>query len=37
MKIAEMYFGYPEENNGYFRHLKIVYAKPAQSMEVTQQ
>ena len=37
MSISEMYFGYPEENNGYFRRLKIVYSRPTDSMEVTKQ
>ncbi len=37
MSISEMYFGYPEENNGYFRRLKIVYSRPTDSMEVSKQ
>lgn len=37
MKIAEMYYGYPEENYGYFRHLNMVYSRPTDSMEVTKQ
>lgn len=37
MSISEMYFGYPEESNGYFRRVKIVYSRPTDSMEVTQQ
>lgn len=37
MSISEMYYGYPEENHGYFRRLKIVYSRPTDSMEVTKQ
>lgn len=37
MKIAQMYFGYPEASQGYFRRLKIVYSRPTDSMEVSTQ
>ena len=36
MDISEMYFGYPEKHNGYFRSFKIVYYIATDSMEVTQ-
>jgi len=37
MKIAEMYFGYPEENHGWFRRFKMVYSIPADSITVSRQ
>ncbi len=37
MSISEMYFGYPEESNGYFRRFKIVYSRPTDSIEVSKQ
>lgn len=36
MIVSEMYFGYPEKRNGYFRSFKMVYVIPTDSMEVTQ-
>lgn len=35
MSSSEMYFGYPEESHGYFRHFKMVYSIPADSITVT--
>jgi prepilin-type N-terminal cleavage/methylation domain-containing protein len=29
MKVAEMYFGYPEKKSGYFRSFRIIYSKGA--------
>ena len=37
MDINEMYFGYPETYNGYFRSFRIVYSIPTDSLEVTRQ
>ena len=35
LKLEQMYFGYPEDSHGYFRHFKIIYSIPADSMIVT--
>lgn len=37
MKLAEMHFGYPESEHGYFRRFKIVYSIPTDEMKVSQQ
>ena len=37
MKLAEMYFGYPETTHGYFRRFKIVYSIPTDKMKVSKQ
>lgn len=37
MKLAEMYFGYPESKHGWFRRFKIVYAIGSDSLTVTKQ
>lgn len=37
MKVAEMHFGYPEKNHGYFRRFKVVYSIPTDEMKVSQQ
>jgi len=37
MSVDQMYFGYPETSNGYFRRFKIIYSVPTDSMEVTRQ
>lgn len=35
LKPRDMYFGYPDEKTGHFRHFKIVYSIPADSMTVS--
>ena len=35
MKTSEMYFGYPEEESGFFRHFKMVYSIPADTITVS--
>ena len=37
MKTAEMYFGYPETNSGYFRRFKMVYSISADQLTVRKQ
>ena len=37
MKTAEMYFGYPEEDHGWFRRFKMVYSVPGDSLSVMKQ
>ena len=37
MTTSEMYFGYPDENTGYFRRFKIVYSIPTDEMKVSRQ
>lgn len=37
MKVAEMYYGYPEEEHGWFRRFKMTYSFPADSITVTKQ
>ncbi len=37
MKLAEMYFGYPESSHGWFRRFKIVYAIGSDSLVVEKQ
>lgn len=37
MKLAEMHFGYPETEHGYFRRFKVVYSIPTDEMKVSQQ
>ena len=37
MSVAQMNFGYPETDHGYFRHFKIVYSIPTDEMKVSQQ
>lgn len=37
MSVDQMYFGYPETSNGYFRRFKIVYSVPTDSIEVMRQ
>jgi len=34
MRSREMYFGYPEESRGYFRHFKMVYSIPSDTLSV---
>lgn len=34
MSSSEMYFGYPEESHGFFRHFKMVYSIPADTLSV---
>jgi len=34
MSIAEMYYGYPETDRGYFRRFKVTYVIPTDSIEV---
>lgn len=36
MSSSEMYFGYPDEESGFFRHFKMVYSIPADSITVSQ-
>lgn len=35
MTSSEMYFGYPEEGSGFFRHFKMVYSIPADTITVS--
>ncbi len=35
MKLAEMVFGYPEADHGYFRRFKLIYSVPGDFMTVT--
>lgn len=37
MKTAEMYFGYPESRNGWFRRFRMVYSVPSDSISVMKQ
>ena len=37
MSVAEMYFGYPEKDQGYFRRFKVTYIVPTDSIEVGRQ
>ena len=37
MKLAEMHFGYPETDSGYFRRFKVVYSIPTDEMKVSKQ
>ena len=37
MKTAEMYFGYPEEEHGWFRRFRMVYSVPGDTITVTKQ
>jgi len=37
MTLAEMNFGYPETDHGYFRRFKVVYSIPTDEMKVSQQ
>ncbi len=37
MKVAEMHFGYPETDHGWFRRFKVVYSIPTDSMKVSKQ
>ena len=37
MSVAEMNFGYPETDHGYFRRFKIVYSIPTDKMKVSRQ
>ena len=37
MKTAEMYFGYPESEHGWFRRFKMMYSIPGDSIKVTKQ
>lgn len=37
MSVGEMYFGYPQKSDGYFRRFKIVYSVPTDSLEVMRQ
>lgn len=37
MKTAEMYFGYPDKETGYFRPFKMVYSIPTDELMVYQQ
>ncbi len=37
MKTAEMYYGYPCPDTGYFRRFKIVYSIPTDQMTVSRQ
>ena len=37
MKLAEMYFGYPDPETGYFLRFKMVYSIPTDSMTVSMQ
>jgi prepilin-type N-terminal cleavage/methylation domain-containing protein len=37
MSIAEMYYGYPEPNHGYFRRFNVVYIVPTDSIEIGRQ
>lgn len=34
MTTAQMHFGYPESDHGYFRHFKVIYSKPTDQMKV---
>ena len=34
LTVANMHFGYPDPETGYFRHFKIVYSIPADSFSV---
>lgn len=36
MRSDRMYFGYPESGHGYFRHFKIVYSIPADTVTVSE-
>jgi len=35
MSVSSMYFGYPDPETGYFRHFKIVYSIPTDTMTVS--
>ena len=37
MKVAEMYFGYPETNHGWFRRFKMTYSIPSDQLMVSKQ
>ena len=37
MKTAEMYFGYPESEHGWFRRFKMTYSIPSDQLTVSQQ
>ncbi len=37
MKVAEMHFGYPETDHGWFRRFKVVYSIPTDEMKVSKQ
>lgn len=37
MKLAEMYFGYPTTEHGWFRRFKMLYSLPGDSIKVQQQ
>ena len=37
MKVAEMYFGYPDPETGYFVRFKMVYSVPGDVITVSQQ
>ena len=37
MKTAEMYFGYPETEHGWFRRFKMVYSIPSDQLTVSKQ
>lgn len=37
MTLAQMNFGYPDPETGYFRHFKIVYSIPTDEMKVSRQ
>mgnify|MGYP003334738053 CR=1 FL=1 len=37
MKVSEMHFGYPEASHGYFRHFKVTYRRPSDSILIEQQ
>ena len=37
MKTAEMYFGYPESEHGWFRRFRMVYSVPGDSISVMKQ
>jgi prepilin-type N-terminal cleavage/methylation domain-containing protein len=37
MKVAEMHFGYPETDHGWFRRFKVVYSITTDEMKVSKQ
>ena len=37
MKLAEMYFGYPDPDTGYFLRFKMVYSIPTDTLSVSKQ
>ena len=34
LRVADMHFGYPDPETGFFRHFKIIYSIPTDSFSV---